>query len=316
MRILMLTPYVPYPPASGGQIRTYNILKQLSKHHEVHLVALYKTDEEKMAAPHLQHYCTSLHLCRRPKKPWQANTICKAITGSHPFLIVRNYSQEASQVIQKLLQAHTFDVIHAETFYVMPHIPHTSIPIFLVEQTVEYLVYQHFIESKPWFLKYPLSLDTRKLLHWEKTYWRQASLVAAVSDADATTIAKLDPTIHPIVIPNGAGDDMYVPKRSFERSRKKLFFLGNFQWLQNVEAARLLLDHIFPQALSQMPDLELVIAGQHIQRLTSTNHQSHITYVELHNEPETRVKELFLESDMFVAPIFGPGGTVKVITPR
>jgi len=31
MRILMVTPYLPYPPASGGQIRTLNLLKYLRK---------------------------------------------------------------------------------------------------------------------------------------------------------------------------------------------------------------------------------------------------------------------------------------------
>ena len=44
----MVTPYVPYPPSSGGQIRTYNLLKYLSQNNEITLVALYKNDEEKI----------------------------------------------------------------------------------------------------------------------------------------------------------------------------------------------------------------------------------------------------------------------------
>ena len=47
MKILMVTPYVPYPPSSGGQIRTFNLLKHLSQSNEITLVALYKNDEEK-----------------------------------------------------------------------------------------------------------------------------------------------------------------------------------------------------------------------------------------------------------------------------
>jgi len=57
MKILMVTPYVPYPPSSGGQIRTYNLLKYLSQNNEITLVALYKNDEEKKHESVLKKYC-------------------------------------------------------------------------------------------------------------------------------------------------------------------------------------------------------------------------------------------------------------------
>ncbi len=44
MRILMLTPYLPYPLVSGGQIRTYNLLKNLSRQHQITLFSLIKDD--------------------------------------------------------------------------------------------------------------------------------------------------------------------------------------------------------------------------------------------------------------------------------
>ena len=47
MKILMLTPYLPYPLLSGGQIRTYNLLKNLSKKHEITLFSLIKEEKEK-----------------------------------------------------------------------------------------------------------------------------------------------------------------------------------------------------------------------------------------------------------------------------
>ena len=51
MKILMLTPYLPYPPASGGQIRTLNLLKYLRAKNEITLIALYKNDSEKNIFP-------------------------------------------------------------------------------------------------------------------------------------------------------------------------------------------------------------------------------------------------------------------------
>src|SRR3990167_6975787 len=102
MRILMLTPYLPYPPASGGQIRTLNLLKYLSQNNEITLVCLYKNDEEKKYLSHLKPYCESIYLCKRAEKPWQLKNIFKAIFGPYPFLIVRNFSPEAAKVLKKL----------------------------------------------------------------------------------------------------------------------------------------------------------------------------------------------------------------------
>ncbi|MCX6730436.1 MAG: hypothetical protein NTZ55_01165 [Candidatus Roizmanbacteria bacterium] len=148
----MLTPYVPYPPASGGQIRTLNLLKYLSKNNEITLISLYKNDKDKQYIPALKNYCKHIILCKRPEKPWQFKTIWKALTSSDPFLIVRNYSNEAKIAVDTVLKNEVFDVIHAETFYIMPHIKNTTTPIFLVEQTIEYKVYQHFVNSLPFFL--------------------------------------------------------------------------------------------------------------------------------------------------------------------
>ena len=44
MRILMLTPYLPYPPTSGGQVRSYNLIKNLASKHKITLFSLVDLD--------------------------------------------------------------------------------------------------------------------------------------------------------------------------------------------------------------------------------------------------------------------------------
>ncbi|PJC28752.1 glycosyl transferase family 1, partial [Candidatus Shapirobacteria bacterium CG_4_9_14_0_2_um_filter_40_11] len=46
MKILMLTPYLPYPPSSGGQVRSYNLIKNLASKHEITLFSLIKNEKE------------------------------------------------------------------------------------------------------------------------------------------------------------------------------------------------------------------------------------------------------------------------------
>src|SRR3989338_8772394 len=196
MKILMLTPYLPYPPASGGQIRSLNLLKYLSKKNEITLIALYKKEHEKSYAKYLQSYCKKIYLCKRAEKPWQIKNILKSIFSLLPFLIVRNFSSEARQTVEQLLKNEYYDVIHAETFYIMPHIPETNIPIFLLEQTLEDEVYQHFIKSLPFYLKYFFYFDILKLKYWERYYWKRAFLVGTVSETDRRLINRIEPQIY------------------------------------------------------------------------------------------------------------------------
>ncbi|KKQ38120.1 MAG: Glycosyl transferase group 1 [Candidatus Woesebacteria bacterium GW2011_GWA1_37_7] len=60
----MLTPYLPFPPSSGGQIRSHNLLKHLSKKHEITLFSLIKDDAEKEYVGELKKYCKKYNAFR------------------------------------------------------------------------------------------------------------------------------------------------------------------------------------------------------------------------------------------------------------
>jgi len=311
MKILMVTPYVPYPPSSGGQIRTYNLLKYLSQNNEITLVALYKNDEEKEYESYLKKYCKKIYLCKRPSSPWQFNNIFKTIFSSSPFLVVRNFSYEAKKIINELLSSEKFDVIHAETFYVMPHIPETNVPTVLVEQTIEYKVYKHFVNSLPFYLRLFIyfDIDIIKLKYWERFYWKKANAVVVVSSSDEKLIKSEEPSLKTSIIPNCVGDEMIADKL-VEKDLKSptIFFQGNFFWLQNVEAAKYIINKIFPQLIKKLPQVKVVIAGQNAKKLGKLINKS-INIVNIEPNNIDKVKELFRKNSLFIAPIFGPGGT-------
>ena len=307
----MVTPYVPYPPSSGGQIRTYNLLKYLSQNNEITLVALYKNDEEKKYESYLKKYCKKIYLCQRPSSPWQFKNIFKTIFSSSPFLVIRNYSNEAKTIINKLLSQEKFDVIHAETFYVMPHIPQTKVPTVLVEQTIEYKVYKHFVNSLPFYLRLLIyfDIDIMKLKYWERFYWKKANVVVVVSSSDEKLIKKEEPKLKTSIIPNCVGDEMIINKLGKKDFKTPtIFFQGNFFWLQNVEAAKFIINKIYPQLIKELPYVKVVIAGQNARKLGSLINKN-INIVNIEPDNINMVKELFKKNTLFIAPIFGPGGT-------
>ena len=316
MKLLMLTPYVPYPPASGGQIRSLYLLKYLSKNHDITLICLYKNDQEKEYATYLKKYCKQLYICRRPEKPWQLGIVLRSIFSFKPFLMVRNYSSEAAKTVARLLAEQKYDVIHAETFYIMPHIPHIAdIPTVLVEQTIEYEVYLHFINGLPLWMRPLFYLDIIKLRTSEIDYWKKASLVVAVSEFDQRTIKKLAPRVKPLVIPNGVEDEMFVEKLPPKKIQKPtLLFIGNFYWLQNTEAAQYLIEKIYPVMLKKIPEARVIIAGQNALPKLRQYKAKNIEILGDKPLSSKKIIELYRDSTVFIGPLFAPGGTnLKVL---
>lgn len=305
----MLTPYVPYPPSSGGQVRTFNLLKYLSKKNQITLVCLYKSKEEKKYFSQLKKYCQRIYFCPRPSGPWQLKNIYRAIFSRYPFLVIRNYSFRAKEILEELLRNKQYDIIHAETFYIMPHLPKTKIPVFLLEQTIEYRVYEHFVNSLPFFLKPFFLFDVWKLKKNEIDFWKKANMVGVVSEEDGQIIKKMIGKT-PIVIPNAAGDEMVVkklPKKSL--TKPIIFFQGNFYWLQNIEAAQYLIDKIVPLAKKKLPHITFVIAGQNASNKLGDLNNKNLKVIDVGNEESKIVFNLYKKATIFIAPIFGPGGT-------
>jgi glycosyltransferase involved in cell wall biosynthesis len=87
-----------------------------------------------------------------------------------------------------------------------------------------------------------------------------------------------------------------------------IFFQGNFFWLQNVEAAMFIVNKIYPLLIKELPDVKVVIAGQNAKKLGNLINKN-IKIINIEPDNINKVKELFKKNTLFIAPIFGPGGT-------
>lgn len=313
MKILMLTPYLPYPPSSGGQIRSFNLIKELSKQHEITLCSLIKFDSEKKYIDKLKPFCKKVYVFKRPEKAWTLKNILNTGVSTWPFLVIRNYSQSEKKALTQIIKEADFDIIHAETFYVSPHIPKTKVPVVLVDQTIEYQVYKHYVDSYRFpFLKPLLYIDVAKLKYWETYYWKKASHVVAVSQSDARVMKYLVPGLKATVIPNGVGEDFIgeVPLHY----NQTIFFQGNYAWLQNAEAARILAKEVFPLISQELPDAELLISGQNTEIIADLA-SSNVKLNDLAVDDTAGVQKAVNGSGVLVAPLYGPGGTrLKILS--
>src|SRR3989344_210895 len=139
MKILVVSSFLPYPLDSGGHVRLYNLVKELSQKHEIALICekrKYQTEED---IEKLKKFCKKVVVVDR-KKQWSIKNVLKTGFSLYPFLLIGHKNQEMNRVITDELKEKSFDVIHIETFYVMQNLPQVSIPTVLVEHNIEYLV--------------------------------------------------------------------------------------------------------------------------------------------------------------------------------
>ena len=313
MKILMLTPYLPYPPSSGGQIRSYNLIKYLSKRHEITLFSLVKNKDEEAHIKELRPYCREVSVFFRPEKPWTLSNILKTGFSLNPFLVVRNMATEEKKKIAEKLGKEKFDLIHAETFYVMPHLPKNSTPVILVDQTIEFEVYRHFVETMKWRILRPLlSIDIFKLKHCETKFWRQANRVVAVSEADRKVMRACVPGLRVDIIPNAPGEDLvglYEKKPPPDLKKPIIFFPSNFLWMQNVEGAEILAKKVFPLIKKKNPAAVCRIVGQYAAKKIGHLSGEGIEIIDIDASDIESVWNAYLSATVFVAPLWGPGGT-------
>jgi polysaccharide biosynthesis protein PslH len=306
MKILMLTPYLPYPLMTGGQTRSYNLIKRLSEHgHEITLFSLIKDESEKQYIGELEKFCREVKVFKRPAKPWTLRNILGAGFSLFPFLVVRNWAQGEKQAIEKKLEEEKFDLIHAETFYVMPHIPKTDIPVVLVDQTIEYLVYEHYVRDYKYSILKPiLYIDVLKLKHWELKYWTQATKVIAMSQDDKQTMLDQVPSLDVEIVPNGV-DTKYFSKKVAKKSKDPvIMYLGNFTWLQNREAVEVLINKVWPIVKEEVKKAKLWIIGKDAKKFFESLQSEDVRVEEVKD-----IREAYQGAHVLVTPIYSGHGT-------
>ncbi|MBI4036744.1 glycosyltransferase family 4 protein [Candidatus Daviesbacteria bacterium] len=302
----MLTPYLPYPLLTGGQTRSYNLIKRLSTlGHEITLFCLVKHNDERKYVSELEKFCKEVRVFNRPEKPWTIVNIFKTGFSLYPFLVIRNWAKGEKEAIEQKITKEDFDLIHAETFYVMPHIPKTTIPILLVEQTIEYLVYKHYVDKyRIWLLKLLLYIDVFKLKYWELKYWQEASRVVAMSGDDKEIMKKEVPSLKVDIVPNGVDSKWFGQKVTSKSQEPVILYLGNFTWLQNREAVSVLIKKIWPEILKAFPKANLWIIGKNAKNFFAELEQKNVRVDEVKD-----VREAYQKATILVAPIYSGGGT-------
>ncbi len=262
-RVLMLTPYLPYPPVSGGRTRTYNYLRQLARDHELTLVCFGRPEERAFDLAPLREYC-ALHVVEREGSPGTLRAASLSLTSPQP-ITMRLYRNPAMQkTLADLLNRARFDLIHVESFYMVQNLPAaTTLPILLCEPSIEYKAWSRFARvAQPIYQRPAVALESLKMRVYEPRAWKRVASVGVMSEFDAGLVRRLAPGVRIAQTPNGVDTEFFQPAPETPRDTNSLLYMGDYKYFPNVEAVSYFMEAIMPLLRAARPGLTLTLLGK------------------------------------------------------
>jgi len=317
MKILILSPKVPYPPRDGGAIATLGLARGLaSSGAEITMLCLntrkHYTDSSVLPDKLTSvikiipvYHDTEIHFTK---------AIYNLIFSSEPYSGTRLISKAFEVKLTEILKDNEFDIIQLEGPYMGYYIPlireHSKAKISLRAHNVEHEIWARKAahESNLVTSKYLLMLSKRIRQH-ESKILDASDLLVPISERDEKLLLNLNPSLRSVVIPAGVDADNYPESKDPEYP--SLFFIGSLDWMPNQEGLIWFLENVWPE-VQKLNDIKFHVAGRNapgwLERKIMAKEE-----VVFHNEVEDAY-EFMNKYAIMVSPIFsGSGIRIKIL---
>ena len=309
----MITIELPYPPTSGGRMKSWNMIKYLSKHHDTSLACLIKYGDQD-----IQAFEDSINLKAFLSKPAvndirSAKNLIKSYIAGVPINVFRNCQKTLASDISAI--ANDYDVILLDHYESAQFIPQNfQGKVAFHAHNATYLMWQRFSQSDaPIPYRIVAALESKRVINYEKKVCQLADLIfASPNDIDHLEDIGIDRSKCRITYHLGDDSQLTLPDMAFEETKKQLLYIGTLNWEANIDGLLWFLNEVWPKVYSTDNEITLKIVGKNpdIRLLDAAKDHSGIEFTGFVEELEP----LFKESRLFLAPLrFGSGIKVKVL---
>jgi glycosyltransferase involved in cell wall biosynthesis len=239
VKILILSPYPPYPPHGGGTMRIYQLVRGLAARHDVTCLSFAPDVAAEQALAPLQRVCRVVTV-RGPIARGLPHRAWTTLVSPLPDMALRNAAPMYADALRALLATEQFDIVQAESIEMAGNLLQVkslalrvkssdhfqlltlNAKLVLDQFNAEYVLQKRAaltslraglrLPKRARDLKsnavgiaggaYSLA-QWRKLKRYEALVMRQCDAVAAVAEADRRTLLGLAPEATIGVVPNG-----------------------------------------------------------------------------------------------------------------
>jgi sugar transferase (PEP-CTERM/EpsH1 system associated) len=268
------------PPDMGGKIRSYNILKQLARRHEITLFTFYPEhpDDQHLLGNGFFAKIVAVPLPLPPRRSLGEYVRSASLMATgRPVTIDKFLYPEVRHRYTELLASETFDVVVCD-FLVPGSLMQwkTPPPTILFTHNVEAQVWErHYkITSNP-VMKTACWLEARALAGAERRYVELADHVLAVSENDRAFFLQYRVPNRITVIPTGVDTEYFQPSPGLEQP-DTMVFTGAMDWMPNEDGVVYFVDKILPQIRREIPGAAFWAVGRRPPRRIQALASEHV----------------------------------------
>jgi glycosyltransferase involved in cell wall biosynthesis len=321
MRILIVTPYLPYSGSDGGGTVMFNLIRNLAQRHDIACVSFARQQDLLHLSP-LEPHCIEVTMVPLPGDAG-VTPLAKAINLARrgvqnllsiatftPVVVRKCMSRDMAEAISLSVERHKPDVVH----FCFPQMAHYieachGVPAVMDTLDVALLgIYRRAMSARRLWAKAYYLMQLRFWVHYESRWFPRFGKVLTVTSQDAAALGKVLPDLD--VYADAIAVDIEPPRPVERDAGSRVGFLASFGHQPNVDAVIHFAEAVFPLIRQRLPDAEFVVAGKNPPAPLLERENSGISCLGFVED----VPEFYGSVDVVVAPIrYGGGIKIKVL---
>lgn len=272
MRILWVKANKILPIHSGGELRSFNILRQLARSEEVIFFSYYDGPVDAEYERKLQELlpgavCVSTGRAHTSLVERGVDYL-RRLPDAAPYAVSRFASGKVRDRLKSCLSQKRPDVVVCDFLDAAVNFPeHLSVPSVLFQHNVECEIWRrHATNGSSGAKKLMYGLEFSKMLRYEQETVRRFDHVIAVSEHDKKLMSAWVEPERVTVVPTGVDTEQFCPDTQPREENPLVVFVGAMDWEPNVDAVNFFCAEIWPRVLAKAPGAQFRIVGRNPDR--------------------------------------------------
>ncbi len=271
--LLVLSQCLPYPPHSGVANRTFNILVQLQRAFDVHLVAFSRRNHQADAAAlasaraglgeHLTRVYEPAPLDGERSRLLRVRNHLQSLATGRPYTLYEYGSARLARTLRDSIVAARPVMVHLDSLDLygwLPDLP--AVPAAVTHHSVESdLLRSRARQIGSTALRAYLLHQAKLVEAVERRLCPELPLNVMMSDTDAEKLRALAPGSRTVTAPNGVDTDYFAP-RPGSAQPGRLVFLGPTYMYPNRDALDWFTGAMWSGVRAGVPDARLDLVGK------------------------------------------------------
>ena len=259
VKILFITSRFPYPPFRGDKIRVFNLIKELSRDHEIVLATFADPDDGQYYAD-LREYVTRIEAVRLNKTRAYLNCLIHPFSKT-PLQVFYYRSAEMSKTVARLVEEEKPDAIHCHLIRMAPYaVAYPKIPKVLDICDSMTLNYDRFLTFRRDVIAPLYKFEKSRTAAYETTIPALFDMNTVVSTHDRDFIADLNSEAPLAILPMGVEFDYFKPTE-YALEANRVAFMGTMSYFPNIDGVKWFTRDILPIVQRTLPETEFCVVG-------------------------------------------------------